>query len=245
MDKILLPLKDMIKINSIFNSNIDVLKDKNIIVDKIAFSEKNIPGYDSETDYVVDLCNNYIDTLQNRFSTMSEAVVNIKHKGKSLDTIYNLKNTLPKSYKKLVISSESYFSYNISEEILNKKDRDKFTMVMEGFNSLFDNEGIYSNALKLLSENNFSNLSLQPDEESSIVSAAESYYENLVLNNNYDNKHYTGTEWLNKEVEAFSENMLPKIKNKYNKDIEKLELLGEQLHIILQNYIGRINKWVE
>ena len=44
MDKILLPLKDMIKINSVFNSNIDVLKDKEVIVDKIAFSEKNIPG---------------------------------------------------------------------------------------------------------------------------------------------------------------------------------------------------------
>lgn len=245
MEKVLLPLYDMLKIQNALESNIDVLKDKSVLVERLAFSEKNIPGYNSETEYIVDMCNNYISSIKDRFSRVAESVVNIKNNKVSLDYLNNMKDTLPKNFKRLVIGSESYFSYNITKEELEKSDRDKFTIVMEGFNSLFENEGIYSNARKLISEDNFNNLSLQNDELNSIIMAAESYYEDLVLSDRYDKLRYSGTQWLDKQVKSFAENKLPDIKNNYNKDNEKFSQMGERLHIILQNYIGRIDKWVE
>lgn len=245
MEKIFLPLQDMLKIKSVFESNKDVLKDKSVMIERLAFSEKNIPGYDSETEYIVDMCNNYVSTLKDRFTTVAESVVEIKNRKASLDYLNKMKDTLPKSFKRLVIGGEAYFSYNISKEELGKSDRDNFTIVMEGFNSIFKNEGIYNNALELLGENNFDSLNLQKDEENAIIMAAENYYGDLVLDGRYDNLRYTGSEWLNKQVETFAENNLPKFKDRYNKDNEKLEKAAEQLHIILQNYIGRIDKWVE
>lgn len=245
MDKILLPLQDMLQIKNVLESNIDVLRDKSVLVKRLAFSEKNIPGYDSETEYIVNMCENYISTLKDRFSLVAECVVNIKNNKVSLDNLNKIKDTLPNSYKRLVIGSESYFTYDLVKEELNKSDRERFSIVMEGFNTIFKNEKIYDEALSILSENNFDKLNLQKDEENSIVLAAENYYGDLVLNDRYDKLRYTGTQWIEEKLNSFSENVLPEFKDKYNKDNEKLEKLGEQFHIILQNYINRIDKWVE
>nr|DAY42349.1 MAG TPA: hypothetical protein [Caudoviricetes sp.] len=245
MEKILLPLYDMLKIKNTLESNIDVLKDKSVLVERLTFSEKNIPGYSCETEYIVDMCNNYLSSIKNRFSKVAELVVDIKNNKMSLDHLNKMKDTLPKNFKRLVIGREAYFSYDISKEEFEKSDRRNFTIVMEGFNALFKNEGIYDEAYKLIAENNFDNLSLQSDEVNSIIMAAESYYEDLVLSDNYDKLRYSGTQWLNKQVKSFAENKLPDITETYNKDNEKFSQMGEKLHIILQNYIGRLDKWVE
>ena len=71
-EKLILPIKDMYKINSIFKSNVDVLNDKSIIVDKLSFSERSIPGYNSETEYILAMCETYKEMLNDRLDSKKD-----------------------------------------------------------------------------------------------------------------------------------------------------------------------------
>ena len=238
-EKLMLPINDMNKINTILKSNVDVLNDKNIIVEKLSFSERSIPGYNSETEYLLAMCEMYKEMLNDRFSRVAENMTDIKLKNKSLSFLDN-GSTLPREYSKLSSMMESYSNFNMIDHTLDaKKDREEFAAFMENMSSLYDND-IKQVALK---EN--VDIRLTNGEAKSINDLANDYYTRMALAEKYDTKKYQATEWIDEKMKSFKENNFPKVVERYRKDNVYLERLAENFHTLLTDYINRINSWVK
>lgn len=238
-EKLMLPINDMNKINTILKSNVDVLNDKNIIVEKLSFSERFIPGYNSETEYLLAMCEMYKEMLNDRFSRVSENMSDIKLRNKSLSFLDN-GSTLPREYSKLSSMMESYSNFNMVEHTLDaKKDREEFAAFMENMSSLYDND-IRQVAIK---EN--IDIRLTNGEAKSINDLANDYYTRMAVAEKYDTKKYHATEWIDEKMKTFKENTFPKVVERYKKDNVYLERLAENFHTLLTDYINRINSWVK
>lgn len=238
-EKLMLPINDMNKINTILKSNVDVLNDKNIIVEKLSFSERFIPGYNSETEYLLAMCEMYKEMLNDRFSRVAENMSDIKLKNKSLSFLDN-GSTLPREYSKLSSMMESYSNFNMVEHTLDaKKDREEFAVFMENMSSLYDND-INQVAIK---EN--IDIRLTNGEAKSINDLANDYYTRMAVAEKYDTKKYHATEWIDEKMKTFKENTFPKVVERYKKDNVYLERLAENFHTLLTDYINRINSWVK
>lgn len=238
-EKLMLPINDMNKINTILKSNVDVLNDRNIIVEKLSFSERFIPGYNSETEYLLAMCEMYKEMLNDRFSRVAENMTDIKLKNKSLSFLDN-GSTLPREYSKLSSMMESYSNVNmVDHELDPKKDREEFSAFMENMSSLYDND-INQVAIK---EN--VDIRLTNGEAKSINDLANDYYTRMAVSEKYDTKKYHATEWIDEKMKAFKENTFPKVVERYKKDNVYLERLAENFHTLLTDYINRINSWVK
>lgn len=238
-EKLILPIKDMDKINTILKSNVDVLNDKSIIVDKLSFSERVIPGYNSETEYILAMCEAYKEMLNDRFSRVAENMADIKLRNKSLSFLDN-GSTLPREYIKLSSMMESYPKFNLIEHKLDsKKDREEFSAFMENMSVLYDND-INQVAVK---EN--LDIRLTNGEAKSINELAKDYYTKMAVAEKYDTKKYQATEWIDEKMVAFKENTFPKVLDRYKKDNVYLERLAENFHTLLSDYISRIDSWVK
>lgn len=238
-EKLILPIKDMDKINTILKSNVDVLNDKSIIVDKLSFSERAIPGYNSETEYILAMCETYKEMLNDRFSRVAENMTDIKLKNKSLSFLDN-GSTLPREYIKLSSMIESYPKFNLIEHKLDsKKDREEFSAFMENMSVLYDND-INQVAVK---EN--LDIRLTNSEAKSINELAKDYYTKMAVAEKYDTKRYQATEWIDEKMVAFKENTFTKVLDRYKKDNVYLERLAENFHTLLSGYINRIDSWVK
>lgn len=238
-EKLMLPINDMNKINTILKSNVDVLNDKNIIVEKLSFSERFIPGYNSETEYILAMCEMYKEMLNDRFSRVAENMTDIKLKNKSLSFLDN-GSTLPREYSKLSSMMESYSNFNMVEHTLDaKKDREEFAAFMENMSSLYDND-IRQVAIK---EN--IDIRLTNGEAKSINDLANDYYTRMAVAEKYNTKKYHATEWIDEKMKTFKENTFPKVVERYKKDNVYLERLAENFHTLLTDYINRINSWVK
>lgn len=238
-EKLMLPINDMSKINTILKSNVDVLNDKNIIVEKLSFSERFIPGYNSETEYLLAMCEMYKEMLNDRFSRVAENMTDIKLKNKSLSFLDN-GSTLPREYSKLSSMMESYSNFNMVEHNLDaKKDREEFATFMENMSSLYDND------IKQVAIKENVDIRLTNGEAKSINDLANDYYTRMAVAEKYDTKKYYATEWIDEKMKTFKENTFPKVVERYKKDNMYLERLAENFHTLLTDYINRINSWVK
>lgn len=238
-EKLMLPIRDMEKINTVLKSNVDVLKDKSILVEKLSFSERAIPGYESETEYILAMCEMYKEMLNDRFSRVAENMTDIKFKTKSLSFLDH-GSSLPREYTKLSSMMESYPKFNMLEHNLDsKKDREEFTSFMENMSILFDND-IEQVAIK---EN--LDIRLTNGEAKAINSLANDYYTRLALAKKYDSRKFQATEWIDMKMKSFKESSFPNIVRRYKQDNEYLVNLSEKFHTLLTDYIDRINSWVK
>ena len=238
-EKLMLPINDMNKINTILKSNVDVLNDKNIIVEKLSFSERSIPGYNSETEYLLAMCEMYKEMLNDRFSRVAENMTDIKLKNKSLSFL-DSGSTLPREYSKLSSMMERYSNFNMIDHKLDvKKDRKEFAAFMEDMSSLYDND------IKQVAIKENVDIRLTNGEAKSINDLANDCYTRMVVAEKYDTKKYMATEWLDEKMKTFKENTFQKVVERYKKDNVYLERLAENFHTLLTDYINRINSWVK
>lgn len=240
-EKIRQPLQDMLAIKESLDNNIDVLKDKNIILTRLSFSEKNIPNFESETEYIAALCEGYINLLKDRDSSLNSVMYDIKVNKANINTLDNMKTTVPRN--KLMSLMERYNQHiQLEEQTLDKKkDREQFIGLMEGLKAVFQNENVFSAAGESYP------IRLSKNAKISMYNMAKDYYTNVALSESVKiNK--TGLQAIDemeKEVKAFRENFIPKFTDKYNNDNQEIVNIAENLHVILDNYVRRINKWVE
>ena len=242
VEKIKRPLKDMLAIKESLDNNIDILRDKSIILEKLSFSEKNIPNYSSETEYIASLCEGYINLLKDRDSVLNSMLFDIKINNRNIEDLGKMKTTIPSN--RLSSLMERYNQHlELKEEILDKeKDRKQFISLMEGLKAIFTNEEIFSAAGE-----NYS-IRLSKDQKIDMYEMAKNYYENKISNAPITPMSESGLQMIDKmekEVKSFRENFIPEFTDKYNNDNQKIVNIAENLHTILDNYVRRINKWVE
>lgn len=239
IEKIRRPLLDMISIKESLDNNIDVLKDRKVILEKLSFSEKNIPNYESETEYIAALCEGYINLLKDRDSILNSVMSDIKLKNKDINELSKINSTIPSN--RLTSLMERYNQHlELKEEILDKKnDRKQFIAFMEGLKAIFQNENIFTAASE-----NYS-IRLSKNQKIAMFKMAQDYYETKAVSESASITGLQSIENMEKEVRAFRENFIPEFTEKYNNDNEEIVRIAENLHIILDNYVRRINKWVE
>lgn len=239
IEKIKRPLLDMLAIKESLDNNIDVLKDRKIILEKLSFSEKNIPNYDSETEYIAALCEGYINLLKDRDSVLNSVMTDIKLNGKDINALSTIKSTVPSN--KLSSLMERYNQHlELKEEILDKKeDRKQFRALMEGLKAIFKNENIFTAAAESYS------IRLSKSQKIAMFKMAQDYYERKAVSESVTATGLQAIDQMEKNVKSFRENFIPEFTEKYNKDNDEIIRIAENLHIILDNYVRRINKWVE
>lgn len=229
------PFKTVLKIKDVIEQNINIIDAGKYKV-STQLDEMRIPRYKTETEFFVELMNDYFSLMWNRRTTIANLFLDIKDGRKRLLSVkeFHEINTLPsEEYNKVKRRISEYKTGVVTAYKSDSETVSKVRDLLEIINKVFTREEIYKYSEELGSK------------EDELISIPDYKKFRDIYIDAYMKSRGDTSSSIREEAEKNVAEVIKNINSKYLKDNVLIEQLTKEVNIVLNHYKKRISGWIK
>lgn len=229
------PFKTVLKIKDVIEQNINIIDAGKYKV-SAQLDEMRIPRYKTETEFFVELMNDYFSLMWNRRTTIANLFLDIKDGRKRLLSVkeFHEINTLPsEEYNKVKRRISEYKTGVVTAYKSDSETVSKVRDLLEIINKVFTREEIYKYSEELGSK------------EDELISIPDYKKFRDIYIDAYMKSRGDTSSSIREEAEKNVAEVIKNINSKYLKDNVLIEQLTKEVNIVLNHYKKRISGWIK